>query len=126
MIVFLDYDNYFSPCIPVLECIRLCKLFKLHGFELVRTRMGFHAIFWWDMLDSRLREKVVQAAGKSDPAFRTALNKTIRIAGKYKVQDLKSIAVINCSGRPLPLDGWHRRRFTGQVASLFTPRRLLD
>lgn len=90
-IVMLDYDVKNRE--KVVESVEeLQKFWNLSDCYIFRTKNGYHAFFWFDQIPYERLRMIVDYAKYVDPMYkyisRFYAHKTIRVQGKYTVQDI--------------------------------------
>ena len=102
-ILFLDYDNV--PLDEVEESIKeLQDFWNLSDCFLYRTKNGFHAYFYYDIMPYARVRMIIDYAKYVDPMFKFISKyynyKTIRVAGKYSHKDIVFVKVIKGKRSP--------------------------
>ena len=96
-ILFLDYDQ--AELSDVEESVRECqKFWNLSDCFIYKTRNGYHAYFFYDIMPYSRVVMILNYAKYVDDMFRFISRyydyKTIRQAGKYKEPDIKYAKMI--------------------------------
>lgn len=101
-IPMLDYDNKTLEEV-VLDLWKLTNKFKLKTAYVYQTRMGFHALFPFDMMGWDEVKKVIKSA-RVDWRFKSFCDEYgrvyLRVSGKYKDHDIKFVGVTKSPYRP--------------------------
>lgn len=102
-ILFLDYDKIELE--DVEQSVRECQGFwSLSDCFIYKTRNGFHAYFFYDIMPYTRVRMIIDYARFVDPMFRFIGRyydyKTIRQSGKYKVNDISFVKMIEGVRRP--------------------------
>jgi hypothetical protein len=96
-IVFLDFDNVTleDVWISVEECQGFWGLCDAHIFK---TKHGYHAIFFYDLVPYERLRMIVDFARSVDVMFKYISkyysHKTLRVAGKYQERDIEFIGIM--------------------------------
>jgi hypothetical protein len=96
-ILFLDYDKV--SLAEVEESVIECQQFwSLSDCFIYKTRNGFHAYFYYDIMPYSRIKLIIEYAKYVDDMFKYISKyytyKTIRVAGKYKERDISFVKVI--------------------------------
>jgi hypothetical protein len=134
-ILFFDYDEVTQE--EAEESICECQDFwNLSDCFLYKTSNGFHAYFYYDIMPYTRVRMIIDFAKYVDPMFKFIGRfydyKTIRQAGKYKVQDISFLKVLQ--GRRMPtfkeaeLGDLKRqeREYLSQMHGILKPEALKD
>jgi len=102
-ILFMDYDEVTIE--EVEESVKECQEFwNLSDCFIYRTRNGFHAYFFYDIMPYTRVRMIINYAKYVDNMFRFISRfydyKTVRLAGKYKKQDIKFEKIIKGKRSP--------------------------
>jgi uncharacterized protein with WD repeat len=111
-LLFIDYDAI-SEKDAIDDATEIMNVGKLSAFELFKTRNGYHAIFWWDAMSDAKRLELLYAS-KADENFKARKGDTIRIAGKYKKNDIVSVGVYAAKDE-LSKAGWAQRKLANKI-----------
>ena len=123
-ILFLDFDE--AKLEDVEESVRECqKFWNLSDCFIYKTRNGFHAYFFYDIMPYSRVMMVINYAKYVDDMYRFISRyydyKTIRQAGKYKERDIKFVKVIHGPRNPSEWEleiGDLKRKERGYLASM--------
>lgn len=93
-IIMLDYDQVMVE--EVRASVEELQLFwGLSDCDIFRTKNGFHAFFWYDVVPYDRLKMIINYARDVDPMFKYISrfydHKTVRVAGKYKDRDIEFI-----------------------------------
>ena len=90
-ILFLDYDKVSLESVEESVC-ELQKFWNLSDCFIYKTRNGYHAYFYYDIMPYSRVVMILNYAKYIDDQFRYISRyydyKTIRVAGKYKERDI--------------------------------------
>jgi hypothetical protein len=102
-ILFLDFDDVSIG--EVEESIsEIQEFWNLSDCFIYRTKNGFHAFFYYDIMPYSRVKMIMDYAKYVDPMFKYISKyydyKTIRVAGKYKIKDISFVKVLH--GKRIP------------------------
>lgn len=102
-ILFLDYDDVSLQQVEesVIECQ---KFWNLSDAFIYKTHGGYHSIFYFDQLPYSRVKLILDYARFVDDMFRFISRfydyKTIRVSGKYKLQDIEFVKIVKGQRSP--------------------------
>lgn len=106
-IVMLDYDVS-DRGVVVRSVEELQAFWALSDAYLFKTKKGYHVFFWYDIVPYERLRMIIDFARDVDPMYKHISryydHKTIRVAGKYKEQDIKFMGIV--PGRKPMKDEW--------------------
>jgi len=100
--IFLDYDiKNFS--IVLKDVVKLQNKFNLSDAFIFKTKKGYHAIFFYDVVDFKTLEKVIRSS-KVEWRYKSFVSQYkrvfLRVGGKYKNKDIEFVGVVFSERRP--------------------------
>lgn len=101
-IPMIDYDekNYVKV---YFDCIKLIKVFKLSDCFVYKTKNGYHAIFYYDLMSWDKAYKIILRSN-CDWMFKSLTGKfkkaVLRVGGKYTEPDIQPYSIISSPYRP--------------------------
>jgi hypothetical protein len=134
-ILFFDFDEVSQE--EAEESVIECQVFwSLSDCFLYKTSNGFHAYFYYDIMPYTRVRMIIDFAKYVDPMFKFIGRfydyKTIRQAGKYKVQDISFLKMIPGKRTPTLREAElgdlkrKEREYLAQMHGILKPEALKD